>query len=52
MAETIASTPVTTRFSSEHVDVRSAKSFDETVKALTAELGTAGAHRHNEGDGR
>lgn len=31
----------TTSFSNEHVDVRSAKSFDETVRDLTAELGKA-----------
>ena len=41
MAATSASTPVTTSFSSEHVDVLSAKPFDETVRDLTAELGTA-----------
>ena len=33
--------PGTTSFSNDHVDVPSAKSFDHTVKDLTAELGKA-----------
>ncbi len=34
-------TPTSSRFSNEHVDVRSPKGFDETVRDLTAELGNA-----------
>lgn len=33
--------PVVTTFSNEHVDVTSTKSFDDTVRDLTAELGKA-----------
>lgn len=41
MADPTAGAPATTTFANEHIDVRSAKSFDETVQDLTAELGKA-----------
>ena len=37
--------PVVTTFSNEHVDVISTKSFDETVRDLTAELGSASTEK-------
>lgn len=43
MSDPSATTPVVTSFANEHVDVRSTKPFDRTVKDLTAELGRVSA---------
>jgi len=39
------SDPTVTTITSEHVDVRSSKSFEKTVKDLTAELGAASTEK-------
>ena len=39
------SDPALTTITTEHVDVRSTKSFEATVKDLTAELGTASTEK-------
>ncbi len=39
------SNPALTTITTEHVDVRSTKSFEETVKDLTAELGKASTEK-------
>ena len=40
-----ATAPDTTSFSNEHVDLRSTKSFEETVKDLTAELSSVSTEK-------
>src|SRR4051812_26274030 len=42
---TTTAAPTTTTITTEHVDVISSKSFEETVKDLTAELGTASTEK-------
>lgn len=45
MTETAASTPTTTLYSGEHVDLVSGKPFEQVVKDLEAELGIASTEK-------